>query len=146
MLYSQSGQVATHYGWGAPGSGNPGIEPRLIVTEPAVLGNPNFTMALADGYGGGLAFLALDPMQGPGLPILGVPVLLGLSSGLTIIPLGQLNGAGAGAGWWSGTFGIPAAPTLSGVKLFGQAYVADPGTAFGFSASDGVELRFFDPR
>lgn len=146
VLFSQSGNLATHYGQGAAGSGNPAIEPRLIFNEPAVLGNPNFTVALADGFGGGAAALALDPMQGPGLPTLGVPILIGVSAGLVIVPLGPLNDVGAGEGWWSGTFAIPSVPALSKVKLFAQAYVADPGAPLGVSGTDGIELRFFNPR
>lgn len=144
VLFTQTANAPQGYGEGARGSGD--FEPRLIANEPPMLGNPNMTLALTEGFGGGMAALALDTQQGPGLPIMGVPILLGMSGNMVIVPLGPLNDAGAGEGWWTGTFAVPSEPTLAGTKLFGQAYVADPGAALGVSGTAGIEIIFFAPR
>ena len=144
VLYTQTANQPTDFGQGVPGSGT--FVPRLIATEPPLLGNPNMTLALTDGYGGGMAALLFDNAQGPGLPVMGVPIFLGMTANMVIMPLGLLNDTGAGEGWWSGTMAVPTGPALNGVTVYAQGLVVDPGGPQGVTATAGLQMRFFEER
>ncbi len=143
-LYTQAGREPVVFGQGGPGSG--GIEPRLIGIEPPMLGNPNMTLTIADGLGGAQTALAMDTFQGIGFPFLGVPLQVGRSPALVVVPIGPLAGAGAGGGTWSAPLKVPATPSMAGMSLYLQALSLDPGAPMGASGSAGLELEFFASR
>jgi cytochrome c peroxidase len=143
-LYSESTRPPRGYDVGSPGSN--GVAPRLIGIEPPVLGNPNFTLAFADGYGGQPAWIAFDVFQGIGLPVLGIRVLVAQTPLMIIRPLGALAGSGPQQGRWSGNLAIPNTPALAGLSMFLQGIAGDPGAPMGISATAGLEVAFFAPR
>lgn len=141
VLFTATGRAPRAYGHGTAGSG--GRVPRLIAAEPPVLGNGEFRMALTDGAATAPAVLLLDLAPGR-RALLGVQVLVGLTAGLHLVPLGQLlHGSGAGDGWTSWLLALPEDPTLAGVEFFAQALVLDAGGPQGLSASAGVRWRLF---
>ena len=125
-----------HFGEGCPGSG--GFTPRLALDGcPQSLGG--VTLSLTDGVGGGSALLlfALDKGAAPvggGCDLLLAPPLLPLS--LTL----PLAGGGPGDGAFS--FSAPLPAFAAPGSLVVQAFVVDGGAAGGFSATNGVVLRF----
>lgn len=141
-LYSQSTRVPNPYGIGAAGAG--GSIPRFVALEPAYLGNPQFTLSLADGLGGAPTFLGIDiARSAPGTTVSGIPFQLAASFAFTLLPLGNLQGAGAGEGWMSLTSALPNMPTLIGQTIDMQAFFLDPDGKNGLSATRGLELTFF---
>ncbi len=143
-LYSETTRVPRGYGSGGAGSG--GVTPRLIAIEPPVIGNPAFTLAFADGMGLAATALAFDLIPGIGRPVLGVPIQLRGSGALVAVPLGFLQGTGAGQGHWSAPLAILNDPSMAGQSIFAQGYSLDPGATLGISGTAGLHITFFAPR
>lgn len=134
MLYSESARVPQVVGEGVAGSG--GMTPQIMAIEPPVAGNPNFTVAVYDAFGGAEAVLVVsenDP--GTGNP----PVSLATFARESI----TLEGDGEGAGWGSVSLAIPSDPSSVGKTLFGRWYIADPGAASGFAVSPAFRITIF---
>lgn len=123
------------YGKGCPGSGDQ-VPVLGCIGTPVVLAP--FTLDVQNGLGGAPAFLffgAEPSAQG-----------LGGSCSLLVEPLIApfgplvLSGVGPGAGTAQLAAPVPAGTPL-GTRASLQAFVADPGGAFGFCASNGLDLR-----
>ncbi|MEM7201147.1 MAG: cytochrome c peroxidase [Planctomycetota bacterium] len=143
-LYTETLLAPQTYGQGAAGSG--GFEPRLLALEPPLLGNPNFTLALADGLGGSLALLGFDVAQGAGTPVAGVPLNLGATPAMVLAGVGVLAGSQPGDGYWSAPFALPTDPAFVGAPIFAQGFVVDPSTPEGLAATAGTQFALFAPR
>ncbi len=124
-----------YYGSGCPGSG--GIIPSLALNGCA---SPSGTISLtiANGLGGGLAFIALGN-QAVSLPM-SSGCLLNVTTAFGPLLVGPvpLSAGGAGAGKVGITVTI--APTAPLATLMLQAFVVDGGTAPGFANSPGVQV------
>jgi len=141
-LYSESSDVPALFGLGTAGSG--GFEPRMIAVEPPKIGNPNFTVAVDDGFGGRPAFLACDiQAHRNGVTFAGMQLYIDRTPMLQLFHVGPLSGVGPGEGFDSVTMGLPNDPGLIGSSLFCQWFVLDPDPAARFAASEGLEIRWF---
>lgn len=128
------GSTIVPYGAGCPGSG--GFSPVLAFGGCFGPGDLT-TITVSQGLGGSQAFLALGFSQ-TALPFGAGCVLY---TPLTIPLIGPLPlfGAGAGAGFVSFPLVIP--PDLSyawGLSVYWQVFALDPGSAKGFTVSNGV--------
>lgn len=134
-LYGESGLVPSLEGDGVTGSG--GFVPQAIALEPAMTGNPSFTVAVQGALGGAEALLAIDTVD-PGLE---PPV------GATFAwqPL-TLAGTGEGDGYGSVSLAIPDDPSLVGLELVGRWYVSDPGAPGLYAVSRAFRFVVFPPR
>lgn len=133
-LYTESPRVPSVQGTGILGSG--GHEPRMVALEPALVGNPSFTVGVWNRLGGASALLAVDD-QDPGLL---PPVSAALVFETTV-----LGGVGAGAGFGSISVAIAEDSSLVGKEWFGRWYVTDPAAAGGVAVSPLVRFRTFAP-
>jgi cytochrome c peroxidase len=133
-LYSESNRVPVITGTGTPGSG--GNIPQVTAIEPALAGNPNFTVGLTGGLGGASAVLVIDSNDpGPG------PAIAATASFARVSV--QLSGAGAGQGFGSISMLVPANSSLVGQTFFGRWYVRDPNAAGGVAASPAFRFTVF---
>lgn len=130
MLYTESARVPEVFGTGRPGAG--GDPPRAIALEPPIIGNPSFTVAVADAVPGATAVLVLTS-EDPGI-------------GTSIPPTGSftrstvtLSGSGSG----SVSLAIPDNPVLVGRTFFGRWYVNDATAENGFSVSQLISFTVF---
>ncbi|HUR29054.1 MAG TPA: cytochrome c peroxidase [Planctomycetota bacterium] len=141
-LYSESLAVPAHYGMTTAGAG--GIAPKLIAFEPAVIGNPHWTIAVDRGNGGKQAVLLISPIQwGIGVPFQGALLHVALGAGTQAIHIGNLGGSGAGLGFGSATIAIPEVPALIGQTFNAQWVIVDPqGHGQRLSATDAVEVMY----
>ena len=57
-LYGESARVPVVEGAGVAGSG--GLQPMVVAVEPALLGNPAFTVGVQNTLGGAQALLVID--------------------------------------------------------------------------------------
>ncbi len=128
-LYTESSRVPEIMGAGLPGTG--GFEPFVVAIEPAVIGNPSFTVGVWNALGGADALLVIDD-QDPGLS---VP-----ASGDFAFENIVLDGVGAGLGFGSVSLQIPDALELNGDEWFGRWYVMDTGG--GEAAAVSPRFRF----
>lgn len=133
-LFTESPRVPVVQGSGIAGSG--GHEPRMVALEPALIGNPSFTVGVWNSLGAGTALLAIDA-QDPGL----VPPV----SAALVFESTVLGGVGAGAGFGSISVAIADDSSLVGREWFGRWYVTDPGAAGGVAVSPLVRFRTFAP-
>jgi hypothetical protein len=134
-LYSEASLVPTIDGGGGAGSG--GSTPKPVALEPALTGNPTFTLGLHDALGGAHAVLVIDadepPASGPA-PASG-----------RLARRADARGSGAGQGFGSVTLAIPDDPALLGKRLHGRWYVDDPLAAGGVAASAAFSFAIFGP-
>jgi cytochrome c peroxidase len=141
MLYFESAHVPERFGEATEGSD--GIAPRMLALEPPLLGNPNWTVAVENGLGGGVAVLSYG---------LGGDTVGGVYSGVAIhlaldLPIWALvvplEGEGPGEGFGSVPLPLPEDPGLVGASLFLQWFGIDPGAAGGFSATRAVRMTLY---
>ncbi len=130
------------YGRGTSGTG--GSVPAAVAFEPASLGNATMSLGVQDALGGQPAVLAFDlqPSLG-GRVFADLRIHLRLSAGFFIVPVGVLRGSGAGNGWTSTFFQVPANATLRNQKIYGQWLVGDPAGQLGLTSSEAFGLRLF---
>ncbi|MGB0133648.1 cytochrome-c peroxidase [Dokdonella sp.] len=128
-LYTESARAPQVVGSGLAGSG--GLVPQMVAVEPPLIGNPSFTVAVANALGGATALLVIDASD-PGLT---QPV-----SGSIAFESIVLAGVGAGGGYGSASLAIPNDPDLDGDQWFGRWYVEDAGG--GGSVAVSPLLRF----
>lgn len=123
------------YGQGCPGSG--GAAPRLSMSGSAQASDP-VALTIDQGLAGAAAVVLLG--LGPGaLPMgAGCSLLVAPLLPLVLGPL-PLSADGPGAGSVALSTTLP--PSASGAKVAMQAFVADPGGALGFAASNGLFLQ-----
>jgi cytochrome c peroxidase len=123
------------FGRDHPGAG--GLAPRSLAASPLQVGAPDLRVGLADARGGALAAILFSTARGPaGLSLGPVPIHLALDPPVLVdaVPLG---GQGPGQGHGTVHLRLPADPSLAGVPLFHQWFVADPAAAGGLAASPG---------
>ena len=144
-LYADSGRAPVSYGFGSVGLG--GLPARLVVNEPAVLGNASFTIGLADAHAGAPAVLFADVQSNPsGLAVPGIPVWLAGTAALVAIDLGRLQGTGATGGFTSFAAQLPIEPSLAGSSFFVQGAVVDAGAPSNLSVTGGEQITLFASR
>lgn len=131
-LYTESTRVPTLEGAGQAGSG--GLVPEAVALEPALIGNPSFTVGVGNGLGGANARLVIDD-QDPGLS---AP-----ASGAFAFENFVLDGVGNGAGFGSVSVAIPDDPALIGKEWFGRFYVFDSGGGFPEAVSRLFRFKTF---
>jgi cytochrome c peroxidase len=133
-LYADAEMVPVVTGSGVAGSG--GITPAPVALEPALSGNPAFTLGVHGGLGGATATLVLDFAEPPAAG--GVPAGTPFAQVAT-----TLQGSGDGNGWGSTTLAIPTEPTLIGRTLHGRWFVDDPAAEGGVASSAAFSFRVF---
>jgi len=124
---------ATEYGTGLGGSG--GFVPHLSAQGCPGL-TTTFGLALDQALGGASGLLLIGVAQ-TSVPLVGGTLLV--APPLLMLPVAT-PGVGAGAGALAFTVFIPDDPTLSGVQVYLQAGMADPGAPFGYSLSNGLSV------
>jgi len=133
-LYSESNRVPTITGTGTQGSG--GNTPQVTAIEPALAGNPNFTVGITNALGAAEAVLVIDsndPGAGPSIPASGSFARISM----------QLSGSGAGQGFGSVSMLVPANSSLVGQTFFGRWYVRDSSAPGGVAASPAFRFTVF---
>ncbi|MEZ5331885.1 MAG: cytochrome c peroxidase [Thermoanaerobaculia bacterium] len=133
-LYSESSRVPVVTGSGIPGSG--GFTPLVVALEPALLGNPSFTVGVWSALGAAGARLVIDDHD-PGL------TLPAPASGDLVDEQIVLQGSGAGAGFGAVSTALPTDPSLRGADWFGRWYVVDPGAAGALAVSPLFRFETF---
>lgn len=132
VLNSTCHGEAKKYGFGCPGSG--GALPSLALTGCPTPGG-NVTVALAKGLGGSNAVLVFGLNEG--VSMVGFGCVLRVAPLLPITVSVPLSAGGPG----QGSFAIPATVPVGAVGTVTlQAFVIDPGTAAGFSATNGLSV------
>ncbi len=129
------------FGRGSRGAG--GFEPRAIAVTPPNIGNWDFKFGLFEARGNAVALAILSLAAAPpGTLFKGIPINVDLSQ---IAYVGTFVTAGAGAGNGYATFvgELPDDPTLIGLELFAEWFVADPLARGGFATSAGIEFDLF---
>ena len=133
-LYSESNRVPVITGAGAQGSG--GNIPQAVAVEPPLVGNPSFSVGVANGLGGAPAVLVIDsndPGAGPNIPATASFARLSLT----------LSGSGAGQGFGSASLLIPGNSSLVGQSFFGRWYIRDSAAAGGVAVSPAFRFTVF---
>jgi len=135
-LYSEAEMVPVVGAGGSAGSG--GFVPSPVAVEPALTGNPSFTLGLQHALGGAAAVLVVDasePPAGAEIPASGSFARVELT----------LGGGGAGEGFGSATLAIPLDPGLEGQRLHGRWYVSDPEAEGGVAFTPAFSFQVFGP-
>ncbi|HWP53733.1 MAG TPA: DUF4214 domain-containing protein, partial [Pyrinomonadaceae bacterium] len=104
--------------------------------EPALAGNPNFTVGVTNSLGGATAVLVIDssdPGTGPAIPATASFARLSV----------QLSGSGAGQGFGSVSMLVPANSSLVGQTFFGRWYVRDSNAPGGVAATPAFRFTVF---
>jgi hypothetical protein len=133
QLYSESTRVPVTIGTGVAGTG--ALVPSAIAIEPPLVGNPSFTVAVANALGGASAVLVINSSD-PGTAA--IP-----ASGSFTRHQISLAGAGAGTGAGSISLAIPDNAALVGQTFFGRWYVTDAAAPSGFSVSPAFRFTVF---
>jgi hypothetical protein len=110
--------------------------PFVVALEPALLGNPSFTVGVWNALGGANARLVIDE-EDPGL------VEPAPGTGTLVDAQVALLGAGAGAGFGSISVPIPNDSSLDRALWFGRWYVDDPGGASSLAVSKVFRFKTF---
>src|SRR5256714_9404672 len=133
-LYSESNRVPQITVNGTQGAG--GNIPQVTAIEPALVGNPSFTVGVSNAQGGAQAVLVIDgndPGTGPALPATASFARISLT----------LSGSGAGQGSGSASLLVPANSALAGSTFFGRWFVKDAHAAGGVSVSPAFKFTVF---
>lgn len=133
-LYAESNRVPIITGAGTQGSG--GNIPQATAIEPALAGNPNFTVGVTNAVGGASAVLVIDsadPGSGPTIPA---------TASFARIAV-QLSGSGAGQGFGSVSMLVPANSALVGQTFFGRWYVRDSSAPGGVASTPAFRFTVF---
>ena len=134
QLYTESTRVPNISGRGRPGSKF--VIPEAVVIAPPIIGNPNFTVGVARGFGGSQAILVIGSTD-PGLGI--TPPTSGSFAYHSI----TLSDSGALRGYGSVSIEIPNNPALIGQTYYGRWYVRDLRAIGGWSVSRLITFTCF---
>ncbi|MBL8747526.1 MAG: hypothetical protein JNK78_00090 [Planctomycetes bacterium] len=128
--------------YGLPSSGTGGRVPSILAQVPANVGNVDFKVGIGNARGGAATIFVLG-LQPASILYSGVTLLVDPGSAL-LIP-GVLGGASGvpGAGFGNLRVGVPDLPFLSGLTMYAQWFVVDPGVVNGAATTAGAEVRFF---
>lgn len=133
-LYTESNRVPQIIGNGTLGSG--ANVPQVFANEPPLMGNPSFTVAVANGLGGALSVLVIDSSDPGSAPV--IP-----HTGSFARVEGQLSGSGAGQGYSSVSLQIPNNSALIGSTFFGRWYIVDANASGGIAVSAAFKFTIF---
>jgi cytochrome c peroxidase len=134
-LYTESSRVPQIIGSGVTGS--VGTVPQITAIEPALAGNPSFTVGVHNAPGNARAVLIVDSNEPAASSI--VPV----TASFARIEL-QLSGTGQGNGFGSVCLPIPNNnPSLIGATLFGRWYIFDANAPGGVSVTPAFRINIF---
>ena len=116
--------------------GAAGTAPQPYAIEPAILGNPDFTVAVYAALGGAPATLVIDQHDpGTTLPRRSATEFLRRTV--------SLAGTGPSGGYASVDLQIPNRRELLGAVFYARWYVLDPGAAGGVAVSPTIRIRLF---
>ena len=132
-LFSEGALVPQVSGQGGAGSG--GSVPQAVAFEPALAGNPSFTLGVYSGLGGATATLVVDEHAPDASAI---PASASFAKVVT-----SLAGSGNAAGYGSAVLAIPDDAALYGKTLYARWYVQDPAAANGLATSPLVQFKVF---
>lgn len=113
-----------------------------------MIGSDHFGFGVFGGIAGMPAYLLLaDAALPPGVFVGGMPLWVDPNASLNVLPLSVDGGPTGmpGQGFTSLFVAIPEMPALSGVTLFAQWVLGDPGVATGMAVSDGLAITFSRP-
>ncbi len=138
-VQAPDGGVTRQFKSGFPGTG--GVEPIIGALGPATSTNPNGELRIVRGVGGGLLFTVFGPLEvdQPDVPLPGMSLYVGSPTILSAVPMGGTPGA---PGEGSFAYSLPTLPGLFGLSFTHQAFVLDPGSTTGVSASNGLEIVY----
>ena len=123
----------TPYGAGLKGSG--GFVPDLFGSGKVQYGSP-ISIDLAGGLGGTNGFLYIG-LNAAALPFLGGTLLVfPFNAAVPIVLAGQPGVPG------DGSFTLTGTPYITGLSIYLQVLLADPGAVKGVSMSNGLEIAF----
>lgn len=146
VLRSEGSPDPAPFGVGSPGSG--GFVPQMVAPAPAMIGSDHFGFGVFGGIAGMPAYLLLaDAALPPGVFVGGMPLWVDPNASLNVLPL-SVNGGPTGIpgqGFASLFVSIPEMPALSGVSLYAQWVLGDPGVPTGMAVSDGLAITFSRP-
>jgi cytochrome c peroxidase len=135
QLYTESTRVPKIISSGIAGAG--GIIPQITAIEPAIAGNPSFTVGIYNAPGNAQAVLIVDanePVAGSVIPSTGSFARVEI----------RLSGTGQGSGFGSVCLAIPDnTPSLIGATLFGRWYIFDAGAPGGVSVTPAFRVNIF---
>jgi cytochrome c peroxidase len=134
LLYAQSSLVPDIVGDGVNGGAGSALQ--AVALEPAIAGNPRFTVGVFGALAGAEAVLVIDESEPPASG--GIP-----ESGSFARVTTTLLGAGDAGGYGSATVAIPGDAALLGRTLYGRWYVNDPGAADGVASSALIRFQVF---
>jgi hypothetical protein len=139
-IYLRHCASSAPFGVGSAGTG--GVVPTLSTTGLAKTGNASYSLDVAAGVGGGLAFFAYSGTALlDGFPLFGGTVYLDPSQYVLLGALPLSGAAGApGAGSASFAIPIPANPAFVGAGLYSQALIFDPGASESIATTQAVSL------
>jgi hypothetical protein len=139
-VHGAAGGEIRQYGKGFPGWYE--VVPVLGADGPPTSTNPAAQVRLVSAAGFGPAWLVFGFSEAAlvGQPLAGMTLLVGGPLGIIPhVPLSGLVGVPA-AGKLA--LPLPKIPALFGLSVFHQAFVLDAGALLGWSASNGLEIRF----
>jgi len=135
-LYTESGLAPQILTGGV--AGITGAPPAPVAIEPALLGNPRFTIGVSGAPGGAQAVLVIDSAEPPASG--GIPASSSLARVVT-----TLQGSGASDGFGSATIAIPSDGSYQGRSFYGRWYVADAAASEGVASSPSFRFTVFGP-
>ncbi len=140
-LFTESTNVPRSAG-AASGAGN--MLPATIAIEPAATDRAEFSIGLRNATPGAIGVLAVDfaPAATP-FEILGISFHLGLTSGLSCVPIGPLAVSTTGEAFGTWSLNLAAAGVPLGFSFWTQWLVLDVATAHGLTASDATHITTF---
>ncbi len=131
-LYTESNRVPSFDGTGRAGTS--GITPQLTANEPALAGNPSFTVGVSNAFGNTQSVLVIDSNDP------GVGTSIPASGSFARVEIGT-----SANGFASASLPIPNDESLIGRTFYGRWYVSDPAAANGFSATRVFRFTVFAP-
>lgn len=130
--------------YGAPWGGSGGAVPEWIAVSPPQTGNSAFKIGVKGGLGGARAYLGISHAIAPsGTFISGVPMNVNHQDPAFLFLNLTLSGSGQGQGYATFHAPIPDDPALTGLSLYGQWWVQDPGALNGLASSQGLQITVF---
>ena len=133
QLYAESMRVPQIVGAGVAAAN--GQVPQAVALEPPLLGNPRFTVGVANATGGATATLVIDK-DDPGASA-NIPASASFARASLL-----LSGTGAGNGFGSVGLAIPNNPALLGATLYGRWYIQESNAA-GISVTPAFKFTVF---
>lgn len=142
-LYTESQNAPSVYGTATAGTA--GTAPTFLGSEPPVVGNPNWTVGIADGVASSAGLLMMSVAPGDGSSVLGVALEIDPAA-MIVVALGPLAPSTERGGYTSLVLSLPTDPALAGASMYLQAALTDSGAPQGVSATGGLQVTLFASR